>query len=136
MTTQQKMELRADLERRKARRLSFMVVGFTLAFVAFVLFTDVGAGKSRKPRVLAHSAAYNHIDVCKSTLRGYSSDDDINRVGVQTGAKSFGGWGASGHYADGSAFVWGAFNFSYGQVTWYRGRCSGGDYASDWFANS
>jgi hypothetical protein len=29
--------------------------------------------------------------------------------------------------------VWGKFNYSYGKVVLYLGRCSGGDYASDWF---
>jgi hypothetical protein len=52
---------------------------------------------------------------------------------VATGAKSFGGWGGSGHYSDGSAYVWGYFVYSYGRTVLYKGRCSGGDFVSDWF---
>jgi hypothetical protein len=78
-------------------------------------------------------ASYNHVSTCEATLRGYYSDDDVHSWGVTTGASSFGGWGASGHYSDGSVYVWGGFVFSYGKVVAYKGRCSGGDFASDWF---
>jgi hypothetical protein len=81
----------------------------------------------------ATAAFYNHVEVCESTLRGYSSDNDVHNLGVATGASSFRGWGPYGHYSDGSVYVWGYFNYSYGKVASYKGRCSGGDYASDWF---
>jgi hypothetical protein len=78
-------------------------------------------------------AFYNHVATCESTLRGYYSDNDVHNFGVNVGASSFGGWGSYGHYSDGSVYAWGYFNFSYGRVVAYKGRCSGGDYASDWF---
>jgi hypothetical protein len=118
--------------RRIARRIEAVVVILILAAVAFVYFgyhpERAGAAKP-----LAHIASYNHVSTCEATLRGYYSDDDVHSWGVTTGASSFGGWGASGHYSDGSVYVWGSFVYSYGKVVAYKGRCSGGDYASDWF---
>jgi hypothetical protein len=86
-----------------------------------------------QPSSLRTHCVEGHPFTCEATLRGYYSDDDVHSWGVTTGASSFGGWGASGHYSDGSAYVWGSFNYSYGKVVAYKGRCSGGDYASDWF---
>jgi hypothetical protein len=43
-------------------------------------------------------AAYNHVEVCKATLRGYfGSDDDVHMFGVSTGANGFSGWGTYWH---------------------------------------
>jgi hypothetical protein len=112
-------------QRRIARRWETAVILLVLATALAVYF---GYHPER-----ADAGTYNHVSVCESTLRGYSSDDDVHNWGVATGAQSFGGWGAYGHYSDGSAYVWGAFNYSYGKVVWYLGRCTGGDYASDWF---
>jgi hypothetical protein len=127
----------AAYERRVADRITVAVVAIVIAATAFVCFTDVGEGRKRKNRPFATAAAYNHIDACKGSLRGYyGHDDDINRTGVATGATSFGGWTSWGHYNDGSAYVWGKFNYSYGKVVLYRGRCTGGDYGADWFQSS
>jgi hypothetical protein len=80
----------------------------------------------------ARAGAYNHLNVCESTLRGgYYSDDDIHRVGVQTGATSFGGWGSYWHGSDGSVYVYGRFNYGGGVYHWYLGHCWGGDYGPD-----
>jgi hypothetical protein len=123
--------------RRRAFRIELFIVGFILAAVAFVCLTDVGEGRKRKNRPFATIATYNHISACKSSLRGYyGHDDDVHRTGVATGATSFGGWTSWGHYSDGSAYVWGKFLYSYGKVALYKGRCTGGDYAADWFAAS
>jgi hypothetical protein len=122
----------ARFHRRRARQARALVLLLVAIPVLYVCLTDVGSTKTRPRKVFAHAAFYNHVDVCKSTLRGYSSDDDINNWGVATGAKSFGGWASYGHYSDGSAYVWGKFNYT-GKTVLYKGICSGGDYASDWF---
>jgi hypothetical protein len=125
--------------RRIARRIEAAVVILILAAVAFVYFEyhpeRAGAVKCSRQHqpCLAHAAFYNHVSVCEGTLRGAPGDDDVHSWGVAVGASSFGGWGGYGHYSDGSVYVWGSFNFSYGKVVAYKGRCSGGDYASDWF---
>jgi hypothetical protein len=111
-------------QRRIARRIETAVLILILAAAAAVFF---GYHPERA------AAAWNHVDACRSTLRGYGSDNDVHTFGSRVGARSFGGWGAWGHYSDGSVYVWGIFTFSYGKVASYKGRCSGGDFASDWF---
>jgi hypothetical protein len=111
-------------QRRIARRIEAAVLILILAAAAAVWF---GYHPERA------DAAYNHIGICEGTLRGNPGDNDVHTFGVNVGASSFGGWGSAGHYSDGSVYAWGYFNFSYGRVVAYKGRCSGGDYASDWF---
>jgi hypothetical protein len=119
--------------RRVANWLTLAVLAITAAAVLLVIFA-VPSDAKKKPR--ARIAAYTHIQTCKDTLRGlYGHDDDIHRVGVQTGAQSFGGWTSYGRYSNTSVYVWGAFNYSYGKVVLYRGRCTGGDFGADWFDN-
>jgi hypothetical protein len=118
--------------RRVANWLTLAVLAITAAAVLLVIFAVPSDAK--KPR--ARIAAYTHIQTCKDTLRGlYGHDDDIHRVGVQTGAQSFGGWTSYGRYSNTSVYVWGAFVYSYGKVQLYRGRCTGGDFGADWFDN-
>jgi hypothetical protein len=126
--------------RRIARRIELAIVILIAAAAAAVYFgyhpEGADAAKlcsAKNHPCRARASFYNHVDACKGTLRGSPGDDDVHNWGVATGATSFGGWGAYGHYSDGSAYVWGAFNYSYGKVVSYRGRCSGGDYVSDWF---
>ena len=116
----------ADEHRSKARHATYLLIAIVLAAV---LAISLVVGKVPD----ASAGTYNHISVCQSTLRGYSSDDDVHNWGVAIGARSFGGWGSYWHGPDGSAYVSGLFNLSGGGV-WYTGRCTGGDYASDWFA--
>jgi hypothetical protein len=62
-------------QRRIARRIEAVVVILILAAAAAVFF---GYHPERA------SAAYNHVGVCESTLRGYYSDDDVHNWGVAT----------------------------------------------------
>jgi hypothetical protein len=123
----------ARFHRRRARQARALVLILVAIPVLYVCLTDVGSTKTRPRKVFAHAAFYNHVDVCRSTLRGYSSDDDINRFGSAIGASSFGGWTSYGHYPDGSVWTWGRFNWSGGGYTLYKGICTAGDYGADWF---
>lgn len=77
------------------------------------------------------NAAYNHVSVCKNTLRGnYGSDDDIHRFGAAYGATSFGRWGHYWHSL-GEVYVYGLFNYPGGIQRWHLGHCWGGDYGPD-----
>jgi hypothetical protein len=111
-------------QRRIARRIEAAIAILVLTAAAVIYF---GYHPERA------DAAWNHVATCKRTLRGYYRDNDVHRWGGAIGSRSFAGWAGGGHYSDGSVYVWGYFNFSYGRVVAYRGRCSGGDYASDWF---
>jgi hypothetical protein len=127
-------------ERKRNNRIANWITALVLVLVAAaVLIVFFGYHPERadacsphRHPCKAHAASYNHVEICKSTLRGYGSDDDIHTFGVAIGAKSFGGWGAAGHYADGSVWINAQFNLT-GYSPWYTGRCSGGDYAADWF---
>lgn len=113
-------------QRRIARRIEAAVILIILAAALVVFF-------AYHPE-RANAGTYNHLAACQASLRGSYSDDDVHLYGVRTGAKSFGGWGSGGHYSDGSAYVWAYFNYSYGYTVLVKGRCSGGDYAADWFS--
>lgn len=77
------------------------------------------------------SAAYTHVDACKSSLRGYGgSDDDIHREGVLIGASSFAGFGTYWH-SGGDVYIYVRFNGGY--VSQTLARCWGGDYRYDGF---
>jgi hypothetical protein len=89
-----------------------------LLLVAFTLF------------VTPADAAYNHVEVCKATLRGYfGSDDDVHMFGVSTGANGFSGWGTYWHGDSGGVWIYGYF---YGGLfTYGLGHCWDGDYGPD-----
>lgn len=129
-------------QRNRDHRIANWIVAFVVLVVAATVLAvclfyhperaNASKCSTHARPCLARTASYNHLDVCESTLRGYSSDDDIHTFGVAIGAKSFGGWGAYGHYSDGSVWVNSKFNLT-GYYVWVVGRCTGGDYASDWF---
>lgn len=131
MTPYERLIAEHKRDNRIANWLTALVFILVAAAVLIVFFAYHPEGADAT-KVRAHVASYNHLDVCESTLRGYSSDDDVHIYGVNTGAKSFGGWGSYAHYADGSVSVYGRFNYT-NSYKWVLGRCSGGDYASDWF---
>jgi hypothetical protein len=141
MTPYEAAQRLADEDKRN-KRIANWITALVLALVAAaVLIVFFGYHPERANACSPHrnpckatAAFYDHVADCKLSLRGYYSDDDVHAWGVATGAKSFNGWGASGHYSDGSAYVWGYFEYSYGKVVLYRGRCSDGDYQSDWFS--
>lgn len=124
---------RHEADRRLTRTVALFAAIMAVAVLAALYVVPNASAMPKHHGPLAHAAFYNHLDVCESTLRGYSSDDDIHNFGVATGAKSFGGWGAYGHNADNSVWVYGRFNYT-GSYEWVKGNCYGGDYASDWFS--
>lgn len=82
----------------------------------------------------ARTLKYAHEAQCKDSLRGIGAyqDDDIHIWGVQHAARSFYGYGAVSHRANGQVDIHTGFIMADGALYWTYGHCVVDYSTSDW----